>query len=86
MRYTEKWAWGKQAKVKRSRFYFANRNHSNMVLYRAWTTIRDVDWMRLYRSKIQAIQTDEQAHEAIYAYQREVAAAITEMNKAVHDE
>ncbi len=40
--------------------------------------------MRLYRSKIRAIQTDEQAREAIYAYQRDVAAAIIELNKGVN--
>jgi len=57
---------------------------SAILLRQQWTTISEVYWMRLYRSKIRAIQTDEQAREAIYAYQRDVAAAIIELNKGVN--
>jgi len=79
MRYTEKWAWGNQTRVKKNTYSLDGLRHQ-------WTIISNVDWMRLYRSKIRAIETDEQAREAIYAYQRDVAAAITELNKAAHDE
>ena len=77
MRYTEKWAWGNQTRVKKNT-YDSTRQQ--------WTTISDAPWMVDYRAKIRAIDTIERAREAIYAYQREVVAAITELNKAAHDD
>ena len=79
MRYTEKWAWGVQTKVKKN-------TYSLDCLHHQWTTISDAPWMVNYRAKIRAIETIEQARDAIYDYQREVVAAITELNEGVHDD
>ena len=67
MRYTEKWVWQNQEKVKTSHSYFLARTG---VCVTETVRIRTIEWMQAYRDRIRAIDTDEKAQAAIYDYYR----------------
>ncbi len=70
MRYTEKWAYGKQEWVYANTYEKTVRGLTRVQTYidNKWNT-----WMLDYRNKIQAIDTDEKASQAIRQYWHEVA-------------
>jgi len=70
MRYTEKWVWQNQRKVKSNRM---NKRASDGFCHREETYIEDVPAMREYREKIRSIDTDKKASHAIRKYWHEVA-------------
>lgn len=66
MKYTEKWAWGKQTKV-------LSTTYASGDSYRTAVYISSCPWMRDYRKRIRAIDTQEKAAQAIRDYWHMVA-------------
>ena len=64
MKFTQKWAWQNQAKVTSSTYVPCyGRDYKKQTTY-----IRSTPWMREYRDKIRAIDTQEKAAKAIQDY------------------
>lgn len=72
MRYTEKWVQWKRRRLVASGTYNVKLYGNPITCNRVYTTISD-GWMRDYRARVQAIDTQEKASQAIRDYWHMVA-------------